>query len=351
MQIRVTWRSVCVAASALALAVAVRPSSAQPKAAAPSASALDAGPSAEELAHRAEVVAQFADTKITVGEIEAAILEQNPYMQKRYLAPEAIRAMLDRSLRFELLAAEARRRGYDKQPAVELAVKQNAVQAFIKQEFDDKFTEDSIPADEVKKYYDAHLDEFVRPESRRASLLIVGSEPEAKALLVKAKSSDMRSFRELARTQSVDPTNKQRGGDLGYFDATGKLVDAAGPVDSVDAGLAKAIFALKTVGDTSGVIQVGERFAIVRLAGLRPAQSDTAAAANERIRVRLWREQRQAAIDAKLAALRADLKPEVHPELVDAVKLELAPVLPPGKGLPQGFPQTRTGPIMRPPAE
>jgi peptidyl-prolyl cis-trans isomerase C len=345
MHRRVMWRTWLVALFAAALS-GVRSGSAQLKAA-----AVDAGPTPEQLAHRAEVVAQFEGVQITVGELEDAIRDQNPFMQQRYLAPEAIRAMLDRSLRFELLAAEARRRGYDKAEAVTLAVKQNAVQALIKQQFDDKFTQESIPAEDVKKYYDAHIDEFVRPESRRASLLIVASEAEAKALLARAKAADMRAFRELARTQSIDPTNKERGGDLGYFDATAHLIDAVGTVDSVDAELAKATFALKTVGDTSGVVRVAERFAIVRLAGLRPAQSDTPAAANERIRVRLWRERRQVAIDAELASLRAQLKPEVHPELVDSVKLELAPPLPPGKGMPAGFPQTRAGPIMKAPEE
>jgi hypothetical protein len=87
------------------------------------------------------------------------------------------------------------------------------------------------------------------------------------------------------------------------------------------------------------------------LAGLRPAQSDTQTAANARIRVRLWRERRQAAIDAKLAQLREEVKPEVHPELVDAIKLELAPINASNKGMPPGFPQTRPGPIMRAPAE
>jgi parvulin-like peptidyl-prolyl isomerase len=324
-----------------ALFASVSEGRAQPKAA----------QSADDAARRALVVAQFDDTRITVGQIETAILEQNPFMQKRYLSPDAVRAMLDRSLRFELLAAEARRRGYDKHAEVELAVKQNAVQSFIKHEFDDQFTEDSIPPQDIKKYYDEHLNEFVRPESRRASLLIASSEPDAKALLAQAKSADLRTFRELARTKSVDESNKQRGGDLGYFEASGRLVDAPSPNDSIDPAIAKATFALKNVGDTSGVVHAGERFAIVRLAGLRPAQSDTQAAANARIRVRLWRERRQSAIDAKLAALREEIKPEVHPELVDLIKLELAPVAAANKGMPPGFPQTRPGPIMRPPAE
>jgi peptidyl-prolyl cis-trans isomerase C len=305
--------------------------------------------SAEEAARRAEVVAHVGTASITVGQLEDAILSQNPFMQQRYVSAEAVRELLDRSLRFELLAAEAQRRGYAEHAAVTLAVKQNTVQALIKQEFDDKITQDSIPADDVKKYYDEHLDEFVRPESRRASLVILATEAEAKALLPEAKTADVRTFRELARTKSVDETNRQRGGDLNYFDASGRLLDTAG--ESVDVAVAKAAFALKQVGDTSGVVSMADRFALVKLTGQRPAQEDTRRQADERIRMRLWRERRQAAIDAKLDELKKRVKPEVHPEFVDLVQLDTGSALPPGRGLPSGFPHTRPGPIMTPPAE
>jgi len=304
---------------------------------------------AQDTARRAEVVAQFGTTQLRVGQLEDTILAQNPFMQERYVTVAAVRAVLDRSLRFEVLAAEAQRRGYDKAVAVQFAVKQNAVQALIKQEFDDKLTTAAIAAADVAKYYNEHLDEFVRPETRRANLLIVATQTDAEALLPEAKVGDMRIFRELARNKSVDATNRQRGGDLGFFDSTGRLLDTTG--ESVDVAVAQAAFALKQIGDTSGVVRVGDRFAIVKLAGQRPKQEDTLQQADERIRMRLWRERREAAIDAQLAQLRQRLKPEVHPELVDLVQLDTGPALPPGKGLPSGFPHTRPGPIMTPPAE
>jgi peptidyl-prolyl cis-trans isomerase C len=201
-----------------------------------------------------------------------------------------------------------------------------------------------MPAAAVKKYYDEHIDEFMRPEARRASVVIVASESEAKALLSDAKTSDLRAFRELVRTKSVDETNKLRGGDLHYFDATGQLVDETGQVDPA---LAKAAFALKTVGDISPVVKTGERYAIVKLTGQRAATEESVRQVEERIRMRLWRDRRQAAIDAKLDELRKRLQPEVHPELVDAVHLDAAAVTPPGDGLPPGFPRTRpTQPVI-----
>jgi peptidyl-prolyl cis-trans isomerase C len=148
----------------------------------------------------------------------------------------------------------------------------------------------------------------------------------------------MRSFRELARVRSLDEVSKLRGGDLRYFDAKGKP-DEAGP--SLDPALAKAAFALKTVGDTSGVIKTDAGFSIVRLTGMRAAHSETVQDADERIRMRLWREQREAAIDVMLADLKRELTPTTHPELLDAIVLQSDAPTPPNAGLPAGFPHTK----------
>jgi peptidyl-prolyl cis-trans isomerase C len=338
-----TTMTLAFAACALALGVSERGAT-QPSAAKPVSAPL----SPIEQARRSEVVAQIGQVSLTVGQLEDDILSQNPFMQQRYVSADAIAAVLERSVRFELLAQEAERRGYAKQDAVALAVKQNTVQALIKHEFDDKITTASIPADEVSRYYEQHRDEFSRPPTRRASLLVVATQAEAAALLPEAKKGDVRAFRELVRTKSVDETNRQRGGDLRYFEATGRVLDA--PAETVDPAVAKAVFDLKQVGDTSGVVNVGDKFAIAKFTGERPVQADTPKQADERIRMRLWREHRQSAIDTELGELRKRLAPEVHPELVDLVRLDTGSA-PPSKGLPAGFPHTRPGPIMSPPAE
>jgi peptidyl-prolyl cis-trans isomerase C len=314
----------------------------QPTAAAPAASV-----DPQVAAHRALVLARFDGGAVNVGEIEDAIVAQNPFMQERYLAPAAIQALVDRSVRFELLAAEAKRRGYGEHNAVAFAVRQDAVQTFIKREFDEKITPGSVPAPDVAKYYAEHQSEFVHSETRRASILLLATESQATAILPIARSGDLRAFRELVRLKSLDQTNKLRGGDLRYFDPSGKPADGADT--AVDPNVAKAAFALKNVGDVSTPVKVGENFGVVKLTGERPATSETLAQVDERVRTRLWRERRQAAIDAEVDALRNQLHAEVHPELVDAVKIDdSAPALPPDQGLPNAFPHTRPGPMLIP---
>lgn len=304
----------------------------------PRAAQAPAAPDPAELARRERVVASFQGGQVTVGELEDAILAQNPFMQKRYMSMDAVRALLDRSVRFALLADEAQRRGYGKADPVVLAAHQSAVQALIQHDFDDVITPASIPEADVKRYYAEHIEEFVRGEGRRVSLLVAADEAAAKALLSEAQSADLRGFRELVRAHSVDETTRQRGGDLPYFDVHGRGFDAED--SGVDPAVAKAAFALHQVGETSQPVQVGERYAIVRLSGIRPARDESIRSVEERVRLRLWRERRQAAIEAHVAELKQQQHVVVHRELVDAVKLDPGPPLPPRDGLPSGFPHT-----------
>ena len=338
--LRLLWPACAVCAAALLLRTSA--SLAHPPdpqlTAAPAPSKPAAALSPEAVARRALVVATFEGGKITIAELEDAILSQNPFMQQRYLSSDAVRALFERSLRFELLAAEAERRGYGRGPAATLAMRQSAVQALIKQDFDDKITTESIPAPDVKKYYAEHIDEFVRGEGRRVSLLLTPDAAAAQKLLPQAQAADLRAFHELVRGNSVDATSKQRGGDLHFFNAQGRSLDD--DTGAVDVAIVQAAFALRAVGDTSPVVQVGERYAILRLTGIRPAQDETFERAEDRVRLRLWRERRQGAIDTFLDGLKQQHQVKVHPELVASVKLDDGPPLPPSEGLPSGFPHT-----------
>jgi peptidyl-prolyl cis-trans isomerase C len=335
-----------VSAAVIAPAVFAHPEQAKPTAGKPAAP-----DSPVEAARRAEVVASYdavpsgSRGEITLGELEDSIGTSGAFSAQRFDDRDALKALLDRTLRFELLAAEAERRGYDKNASVVQSVKQNAVQSMLKQDIDANVTPQSVSAEAVKKYYDEHIDEFVRPEMRRASQVLLPAEAEAKAVLEQAKTADNRGFRELARLKSQDNTSKLRGGDLRYFDAKGKP-DEAGP--NLDPALVKAVFGLKTVGDVSGVVKTDAGYAVLKLTGLRPAQEDKLKDAEERIRMRLWREQREAAIDAMLVKLKQDAKPTIKIELLDAIVFAPDAPGPPNAGLPSGFPHTKPPPVPIP---
>jgi peptidyl-prolyl cis-trans isomerase C len=270
---------------------------------------------------RAQAVAGFAGGQVTVGELEDTIGQQNPYMRRRYQQPTGLKELLDRLLRFAILSGDAERRGYGKDNSVQEAVKQNAVQQFMKAEIDDKLPESSVPKTEIEQYYKDHLSEYVQAATQRAGLFVTATEEEAKALIPQAKVMDLRAFRELARSKSLDEASKARSGDLGYFDAQGVVHGEPGPAVAPD--IAKAAFALKSIGDVAPKpLKLAAGFGVLKLTGQRPAVSRTLADVQDAIRTRLWRDRRQQAVEQLLASLRTQYKPEVHPELVDAIKLE-----------------------------
>jgi parvulin-like peptidyl-prolyl isomerase len=304
--------------------------------------------SSAEVARRAQAVITYAGGQVTVGELEDAIAQQSPFMRGRYKDPANLKELLEKTLRFSLMSDEAARRGFDKADAVTQSVKQNAVQQLMKADFDDQLSAASIPAEEIAKYYEAHIDEYVEPAMQRASHVMVATEAEAKALLVEAKSMDLRAFRQAARDKSIDEASKLRGGDLRYFDDKGK---ARGETEvSVPAPIAKAAFALKEIGDTAAApIKIPGGFSIVKLTGQRQALSRKLDEVEATIRVRLWRERRQSAIESFVAKLRGETQPAVHPELADAIKLAESPSVQ-GPGIPAGFPTAAIPPAQKPPA-
>jgi peptidyl-prolyl cis-trans isomerase C len=309
------------------IALAVTVATAQPK------GAKKAPTSAEDEKRRAQVVASYVGGKITVGDVEDAVNKKNPFMRQRYLNSKQLEPLVTEMIRDDLLAKEAEKRGYNKNEEVAYAVKQNEVQTLIKKEFDENLTVDSIPAQDVKKYYDDHIADFVRPAKSRVNYILVSTREEATKLLPDAKKADLRAFREIVRKSSIDEQTKMRGGDLRYFDKNGKVSDGEG---TIDPAIVKASFALKDVGDvTSSPVKVNGGFAIIKLSGKREADSRSLKDADSQIRKQLWREKRKQMMDEFVAKLRAEYKPESHPELLDAIKLETETA---GKNIPPGFP-------------
>lgn len=271
-------------------------------------------------ARRAGVVARVGDVTITVGELEDEIARQTPFMRARYRDRAKLEELANTLLRFELLAREADRRGFGDDPEVREAASQSAVQQLIRADFDERITVDSVAQADVQAYYDAHPEEFTRPEVRRAAQIVLEREADARALVEEARAADARGFRQLARDRSVDPESRQRGGDLRYFDDHGVAPNSADP--AVDEAIVRATFALREVGDVSDPVQVGNRFTILKLTGRRPAEHRSVEAAGQGIRLRLWREQRQEALERFATELRERIPTEVHYERMAGVRFE-----------------------------
>lgn len=98
---------------------------------------------------------------VSLGEFAERLRAQPPYLTARYKGPERRREYLDEMVRFELLAAEAERRGYDRGRDVERVQEQTMVEQMMGDLFEKQGLKLSDISDaEIQAYYAANEHEF-----------------------------------------------------------------------------------------------------------------------------------------------------------------------------------------------
>lgn len=283
------------------------------------------------------ILATYRGGEVKRSELRAMLAAMPAAMRAQYQGPKGQAALLEEAIRFELLAMEARRRGYDKREAVQQQLKKQAVRTLIRQRVHNRITRHGITASEVASYYKEQISEFNRPELRRASHIVVASEQEASALIGKLTGKDLRTFRGVAQRTSLDETTKLRGGDLRYFDALG---DGDNGLAGPETALAKAAFGIKARGLLHPKpIRTSAGYSVLMLTGKKAAIVRSVETVEDLIRNRLLQQKRQEALNALVTKLKKELSPQVHAELIALVKFEPEPgTLPTNNRLPEGFP-------------
>jgi hypothetical protein len=277
-------------------------------------------PSAAE-ARRAKVFATVGDQTITVGELEQMLNARSPYARQRLADPEVLTDFADEQVKNELFYQGAKKLGYEDNPEVRSFVDQTILQLFIRREFEESLTPADIPEEQIAAYYGQHAEEFRRPEMRRARHILVGSKEEAQAILQTLETSGT-AFRALAKEKSLDTETKLRGGDLLYFTKDGKPVGKE-DAEPINATLVEAAYGLKQAGERSRPLDLGDgKWSVLELTAIRPENVQTLEQASDGIRRKLWREDREAALNKLIGDLREELKPEIHPERMDAIVIE-----------------------------
>jgi peptidyl-prolyl cis-trans isomerase C len=169
---------------------------------------------------------------------------------------------------------------------------------------------------DVKKFYDEHPEPFAVPDQVHAAHILLRVEqnttPEQKAEIKKkleAIRADIDSkkitFADAAAKNSQDPSNAQKGGDLGFF-GRGNMVK---PFED-------AAFATKP-GELSGIVETQFGYHIIQVIEFKPAHQRTLDEVKAQIKQYLEQGAKQTATQKYLGDLKSKAKVEMFMTVED----------------------------------
>lgn len=300
----------------------------------------------QKATHTGKVVANVGNDVITDDDVKKKLEEQSPFLRARYTTIDRKKEFLDNMIRFEVLAQEGERRGLDKSPEVQDTLKKVMVQQLIKQQFDEKDVGAGIPDDELKKFYQDHVDDYVKPERVRAAHILVAAAPgDAKAKSAAKKKAEgilkelkdaaakgnLNAFAEAAQKNSNDQATAAVGGDTRYLSKDEMTKAYSEP-------MATAAFALKNPGDLTAVVEAPNGFEIVKLQGRQPALDRKFEDVRDQIKSRLGREKRTKDFEDFVKQLKDKAGIKIDEQALAAVTVPTEAQPSPFGGPPAGHP-------------
>lgn len=290
-------------------------------------------------------VATFGGEAISAEELKAQIEEQTPFVRIRYANPEGKKEFLEGIIRFELLAQEAQRKGYHKDPEVLRQHKKNMVSLFVQKEFEEAQQKLPISDDELKKFYEDHLDDYVKPERVRIAHIFIDAPAADQALRAKRRSAaeaalaevkekdtrDINAFGNIVRLRSDDPQSRPVNGDLAYK----SRAELEARVGKEVADVAFSMRELNTIHD--GIIETARGYHVIKLLGRESALDMKFADVREAIRTRLLYERRAQNYNKFIEELQQKAGLKIDENALAAINVDLGaptPTRPPGLALP-----------------
>jgi peptidyl-prolyl cis-trans isomerase C len=260
------------------------------------------------VAGRPDVVARIDGEVITVADLQKRLDGLDPYSRARFSAPEQKKKFLENMVRFEVLAREAQNRGYDRDPEVQRALKNQMISALLQKEIDDKLKPEDVGDAEVARYYQEHTAEFRQPEQVRVSQIFTTDQARAEKAAVAAralrgKPDADKAFRDLVAGTSEDEDSKSRGGDLTFFDRESSMYPK--PV-------VEAAFRLTEIGEVSPPVRTDNGYHVLVLTQRRPGFTRALPEVSREIRRQILRERRAKKMDELVAEMRQRMKVEVY---------------------------------------
>lgn len=192
-------------------------------------------------------VATGRGVTVTAGELLERVRDANEFEQRRFAAdPQALEQLVDRIVADRLLAAEARRRGLESDPAVRAAIERALIARLRATVLNPSADAQRVTDQEARAFYDANAYRFHIPERRRVAVLFTNDLPrlqrETRRWSRLNRTELRRAFRELSHRVTTDE-------ELVRLDY--ELHDVTEAREDMDESLRRATFALRDEGDVS----------------------------------------------------------------------------------------------------
>ncbi len=160
------------------------------------------------------VLAVVNDKEITEGIVLKFLNDMGPQAAMQFQSPEGIKKVVEELVNQELIYFSALDEGLNNDEEFKRELKRHE-EGLLKQYAVSKILSDiSVSEEELLDYFNNNRIRFIKPESVRASHILVEALEEAEKALEEVKSG--LSFADAAKKYSSCPS-KEQGGDLGEF--------------------------------------------------------------------------------------------------------------------------------------
>jgi len=261
--------------------------------------------SENKVAKEGTVVIKIGDLGITDKEIQEEFNMLPEQLKALVNTKEGKKQFIDSLVTREIIYAEAKAKGFDKNEKVlqdlEKLKKRLMIEAYLSESIKlDEKVDDKV----LKNYYKKHEKEFTTPERVHAKHILVKDKKLADEILEKLKK-DPSQFEKLATEYSIDSSGKN-GGDLGFLEK-GTLVPE----------FEEALNKMEKEGEISPVVKTNYGYHIIKFVkrekGILPKFEEV----KDAVREIYLRENQRAIFDKIVGELKSKYKVDVNEELVN----------------------------------
>ena len=292
---------------------------------------------------KAAVVAKIGNDVITAEAFKQEMMRRGGFYPERLDK----KSILNNMIKENALFIKAKQLGLDKDPDVQRRYRNILISKLREKEISQHLAGMKLTEEELQAAYTKNIKRYTIPERVRLAEILIKTEPGIPNSQVAALKKRLEQCRKKALAQkepgqgfgklavefSQDAFSRNRGGDLGWFEA-GRIYPRLEPA------VLAAGFALKTPGQISDIIATEKGIYLVKLMDRRPEQVIPFSNVQGRIRQEILAQKRIALEKNFTDDILKSMKIETFPKVIDAIKLPAAPKRPvmSPQGAMRGFP-------------